>query len=155
MEAWVRSTLFNVSPYSRSNLGEGRAETKRVEQTHTTVQRSARITFSRPRLRTRPDMVTTSRSRRGLRLSPKIFRDRCRGRGFPPVIFWDRGRGRDFRPLYFWDQDRGRDLLLKIFETKDKTSLPLCNPKKLKKVSFLLKNQSNGKWNGSTLEKPK
>ena len=63
--------------------------------------------------------------------------------GFPPVIFRDRGRGRDFRPLDFRDQDRGRDLLLKIFETENKTSLPLCNLK-LKKVSFLLKNRSNG-----------
>ena len=79
------------------------------------LKRSARTTFSRPRPRTRPVMVTTSRSRRGARLSSQNFRDRDRGQD---LVIISRPRGETF-PLIF--QDRGRDFLLNIFETKGQT----------------------------------
>ena len=74
------------------------------------------------RLRTRPDMVITSKSRRGMRLSPTIFQDQ--GQDQDQTWFLPRGRGEGWdSPFQFfktedeieslftlWDRDRGQYL---------------------------------------------
>ena len=77
-----RRTTFH-SPFA-SRFVKKESITVFLTMLYFTVQRSGRTSFSRPRPRTRPDMVITSRSRRGVRLSPQNFRDRDRDQDFFP-----------------------------------------------------------------------